>query len=144
MFLSFILKTKTSEIQYLFKGANVFGPVPLSHKQMQLSEAMVSYGTQFAKTGNPNSSAEPAWAPYSASGDEFQSLIRLPSSGVAWRACLGSFRGKFSLKNLALREDHPPSVLRWGQEVKIPACRGKRDKDEAPSELDLWKGGADT
>jgi para-nitrobenzyl esterase len=67
----------TSELQYLFKGANFFGlPVAaLSHKQVQLSDAMVSYWTQFAKTGNPNSSAEPVWSPYSASTDQFQSFI---------------------------------------------------------------------
>ena len=67
----------TSELQYLFKGANFFGlPVAaLSHKQVLLSDAMVSYWTQFAKTGNPNSSAEPVWSPYSASTDQFQSFI---------------------------------------------------------------------
>jgi len=67
----------TSELQYLFKGANFFGlPVAtLSHKQVQLSDAMVSYWTQFAKTGDPNSSGEPLWSPYSASTDQFQSLI---------------------------------------------------------------------
>ena len=67
----------TSELQYLFKGANFFGlPVgALSHKQVQLSNAMVSYWTQFAKTGNPNSSAEPVWSPYSTSTDQFQSFI---------------------------------------------------------------------
>jgi para-nitrobenzyl esterase len=66
----------TAELQYLFKGIDVFGlPVSLSHKQVQLSDAMVSYWTQFAKTGNPNSSAEPAWSPYNASTDQFQSFI---------------------------------------------------------------------
>jgi carboxylesterase type B len=44
-------------------------------QQMQLSDAMVSYWTQFAKNGDPNSSGEPLWSPYSASNDEFQSLI---------------------------------------------------------------------
>ena len=66
----------TAELQYLFKGVNVFGlPVALSPKQMRLSNAMISYWTQFAKTGDPNSSGEPVWSPYSASSDEFQSLI---------------------------------------------------------------------
>jgi hypothetical protein len=37
---------------------------------------MISYWTQFAKTGNPNASDddEPLWLPYSASTDEFGSL----------------------------------------------------------------------
>jgi len=67
----------TSELQYIFKGVNFFGipPAPLSSKQMRLSNAMISYWTQFAKTGDPNSAGEPVWSPYSASTDEFQSLI---------------------------------------------------------------------
>ncbi len=66
----------SAELPYLFKGADVFGlPVSLSPKQKQLSNAMVNYWTQFAKTGDPNSSDEPVWSPYSASSDQFQSLI---------------------------------------------------------------------
>ncbi len=66
----------TSELPYLFKGYDVFGlPVALSPKQMRLSNAMISYWTQFAKTGDPNSSGEPVWSPYSASTDQVQSLI---------------------------------------------------------------------
>ena len=66
----------TAELQYLFKGVNVFGlPVALSPKQVRLSDAMISYWTQFAKTGDPNSSSEPVWSPYNALTDEFQSLI---------------------------------------------------------------------
>ncbi len=70
-----------SEVQYLFKGADLFGKVSLSQKQQELSSAMVTYWTQFAKTGNPNSSGEPAWAQYSAAADEFQSFI--PPTPVA-------------------------------------------------------------
>jgi len=67
----------TSELQYLFKGVNFFGipAAPLSSKQMRLSNAMIRYWTQFAKTGNPNSSGEPVWSPYSALTDEFQSFV---------------------------------------------------------------------
>jgi para-nitrobenzyl esterase len=64
-----------AEVQYLFLGANPFGPMPLLQPQQQLSRAMVSYWTQFAKTGNPNSAGEPTWAPYSSSVDQFQSFI---------------------------------------------------------------------
>jgi len=66
----------TAELQYLFKNGDFFGlPLaPLSPKQRKLSAAMISYWTQFAKTGNPNSPREPVWSPYSASADEFQSL----------------------------------------------------------------------
>jgi len=67
----------SSELQYLFTPASFFGlPVaPLSTDQMQLSNAMTSYWTQFAKTGNPNSMGEPLWSPYNVATDEFQSLI---------------------------------------------------------------------
>jgi para-nitrobenzyl esterase len=66
----------SSELQYLFPGIDVFGlPVTLSSQQMQLSDAMVRYWTQFAKKGDPNFSGAPLWSPYSASTDEFQSLI---------------------------------------------------------------------
>jgi len=66
----------TAELQYLFANDSFFGlPIgPLSRKQKKLSDAMVSYWTQFARTGNPNSSYEPGWSPYNASTDEFQSL----------------------------------------------------------------------
>ena len=36
---------------------------------------MISYWTQFAKAGDPNSSGETAWSPYSVSSDQFQSFI---------------------------------------------------------------------
>ena len=67
----------TAELQYLFKNADFFGlPLgQLSHKQLKLSDAMISYWTQFAKTGNPNSVDEPFWSPYNVLTDQFQSLI---------------------------------------------------------------------
>jgi para-nitrobenzyl esterase len=67
----------TSELQYLFRSANFFGlpTAPLSAAQQQLSDTMIHYWTRFAKTGDPNSPGEPAWSPYSAAADNFQSLI---------------------------------------------------------------------
>jgi para-nitrobenzyl esterase len=66
----------TAELQYLFNG-DFFGlPVaPLSPAQERLSDAMISYWTQFAKTGDSNSFGEPRWSPYSSTTDEFQSLV---------------------------------------------------------------------
>jgi para-nitrobenzyl esterase len=62
-----------SELPYLFvlDGA----PAVFTLEQEQLSAAMTTYWTQFAKNLNPNSSSLPAWAPYSSSTDVFQSLI---------------------------------------------------------------------
>jgi para-nitrobenzyl esterase len=66
----------SAEVPYLFKTGNVFAlPEVLSPEQRRLSHAMVKYWTQFAKTGDPNSPSEPLWSPYSASTDQFQSLI---------------------------------------------------------------------
>ena len=39
-----------------------------------LSEIMLSYWTNFAKTGNPNSDGLPKWAPYTGSGDKVMEL----------------------------------------------------------------------
>ncbi len=62
-----------AEIQYLF---NIFGlPAPFTSDQQQLSDTMIGYWTQFAKTGNPNATGAPAWSPYSALTDQFQSLV---------------------------------------------------------------------
>jgi para-nitrobenzyl esterase len=62
-----------SEIQYLF---NIFGtPAPFTADQQQLSDTMIGYWTQFAKTGDPNAPGAPVWSPYSAMTDEFQSLV---------------------------------------------------------------------
>jgi para-nitrobenzyl esterase len=63
----------SSEIQYLF---DIFGvPAPFSSDQQQLSDAMIGYWTQFAKTGDPNSPSAPTWSPYGAATDQFQSFV---------------------------------------------------------------------
>jgi para-nitrobenzyl esterase len=62
-----------AEIQYLFVVGGT--PPPFTPAQQQLSAAMVTYWTQFAKNLNPNSPSEPVWSPYSIATDQFQSLI---------------------------------------------------------------------
>ncbi len=62
-----------AELQYLFIITG--DSFTFTADQQLLSDAMISYWTQFAKTGNPNSADEPAWPPYSTSTDEFQSLV---------------------------------------------------------------------
>ena len=62
-----------AEIQYLMLiTGDIF---PFTADQQTLSDSMISYWTQFAKTLNPNSARQPMWSPYSASADEFQSLV---------------------------------------------------------------------
>jgi para-nitrobenzyl esterase len=67
-----------AEIQYLFKGYDIFGLpaslTTLSNPQKQLSNDMVAYWTQFAKTGNPNISPKPVWPAYNPSTDLFLQL----------------------------------------------------------------------
>jgi para-nitrobenzyl esterase len=65
-----------AEIQYLF---DVTAPFPggLDPDQQALSDTMVGYWTQFARTGKP----DPSWLQYDAGTDERQSLVP-PTPGV--------------------------------------------------------------
>jgi para-nitrobenzyl esterase len=60
------------ELAYLFNSSH---PTPFTPAQQQLSDAMISYWTEFAKTGNPNSENAPPWPLYNSVTDQFQSLI---------------------------------------------------------------------
>jgi para-nitrobenzyl esterase len=63
-----------AEIQYVF---DLRTPVPgpgLSAAQRRLSQTMVSYWTQFARTGSPSSEDTPNWPRYD-SAQRFQSLV---------------------------------------------------------------------
>ena len=57
------------EIHYFFNSGATFTP-----DQQQLSNAMIGYWTQFAKTGNPNLVGTPSWPEYGATA-RFQSLV---------------------------------------------------------------------
>jgi para-nitrobenzyl esterase len=64
--------THASELRYLFKltwGGH------LDVGQEELSNDMIRYWTQFAKSGDPNQSGTPFWPQYDATTDEFQSLV---------------------------------------------------------------------
>jgi para-nitrobenzyl esterase len=61
------------ELTYLFNLQ--FHPAPFTPAQQQLSDTMIRYWTEFAKTGNPNSEKTPFWPSYDRELDEFQSLI---------------------------------------------------------------------
>lgn len=70
-----------SEIQYLFKTFNVKKTVahyvPLDKTQQKLSHQMVTYWTQFAKTGNPSPSSgsgAPFWPAFTQNGGTYLSL----------------------------------------------------------------------
>jgi len=64
--------THATELRYLFtlsQGGQLDG------SQEKLSQDMIRYWTQFAKSGNPNSSGLVFWRQYEAGTDEFQSLM---------------------------------------------------------------------
>jgi para-nitrobenzyl esterase len=64
----------SAEIPYLIDVGAPPVPVSFTADQQALSDAMISYWAQFARTGDPNSAATPHWAPYDVGGGELQSL----------------------------------------------------------------------
>jgi para-nitrobenzyl esterase len=61
-----------AELQYLFDFNERFaGFNPFTPAQQDLSESMISYWTNFAISGDPNSTEQLTWAPYNSGTDEF-------------------------------------------------------------------------
>jgi para-nitrobenzyl esterase len=63
----------SADVQYLFNRNGV--PAPFTPAQAQLSQTMIAYWTQFAKTGNPNALGQPVWDAYDPTNDLRQSLV---------------------------------------------------------------------
>jgi para-nitrobenzyl esterase len=69
-----------AEIQYLFPFANpsIVGlklpQTPLNASQLQLSDKMVGYWTEFAESGNPNGNGSPHWPRFHRDRQVMQSL----------------------------------------------------------------------
>ena len=64
-----------AEQEYLMNVSLFPLPPGFTPNQQRLSQTMMTYWTNFAKTGDPNSAGVPTWAPYSSAADQFQSLI---------------------------------------------------------------------
>jgi len=60
------------DVPHLFAKNTPF--VPLNKEALELSEIMGDYWTQFAKTGNPNTSPRPEWPQLSADSPEYMVL----------------------------------------------------------------------
>jgi len=63
------------EVQYLFDLSDIGIRPNFTPDQEQLSDTMISYWTQFAKTGTPNFEGAPFWPRYRGAGGRFESLI---------------------------------------------------------------------
>jgi para-nitrobenzyl esterase len=64
-----------AEVPYLFDLDERFAETnPFTPEQQDLSNSMISYWTNFATSGDPNSASQPVWAPYNSATDQFQSL----------------------------------------------------------------------
>lgn len=63
-----------SEIQYLFDTPDAPVPATLNAEQSALADAMVTYWTDFARTGDPNAGSVPTWPAYDTAAEQFQSL----------------------------------------------------------------------
>jgi para-nitrobenzyl esterase len=70
-----------AEIQYIFPFANPSGvglnlpQTPLSANQRLLSDKMVGYWTEFAKSGQPNGNGSPHWPQFERGRQVMQSLV---------------------------------------------------------------------
>jgi para-nitrobenzyl esterase len=56
------------DVQYLFDKGTILPNTP----QAALSQAIISYWTEFAKKANPNSASQPHWPPYNAKAEKRQ------------------------------------------------------------------------
>jgi para-nitrobenzyl esterase len=70
-----------SEIQYIYPTANPSGlglnlpQTPLNANQRQLSDRMLGYWTEFAKSGDPNGNGSPHWPEFQRGRQVMQSLV---------------------------------------------------------------------
>lgn len=94
------LAVHVSEVPYVFQNlvpkGTAAAPVLAGASDIALSDAMASYWTNFAKTGNPNSAGLPIWPEYSGAGGQVlglgASVAAEPESGTARFRFLSGFR----------------------------------------------------
>jgi len=68
----------TSEIAYVYGNFNMY-PFPYGDTDHRLSEMMMSYWTNFAKTGDPNGPGLPKWSAYDIADDNVMEFGDQPS-----------------------------------------------------------------
>jgi para-nitrobenzyl esterase len=102
--------THASELPYLFpqlQGHQYdLGTAVLDSDQQQLAASMRALWTQFARTGNPNGTGQPYWAPYVDARGDFLSLV--PSTPVMSRGFAKEHKCGFWAPLLSLSAVLPP------------------------------------
>jgi para-nitrobenzyl esterase len=63
------------ELEFLFNLSDIGIKPVFTPDQEQLSDTMIGYWTQFAKTSTPNFEGAPSWPRYVGTGGQFESLI---------------------------------------------------------------------
>jgi para-nitrobenzyl esterase len=64
-----------AELQYIFPGNQVIqSGAPFNAAQTALSNQMIAFWSNFAKTGNPNASGTATWPAYNATNDTYLTL----------------------------------------------------------------------
>ncbi len=74
----------SSELTFVFDSHPPALKLPLSDRQ--LTDYMLTYWSNFARTGDPNSASVPKWPAYSSSADEWLELDATPVAAVGLRA----------------------------------------------------------
>ena len=76
------------EVAYCFGNLDAWPdkmPMPYDSTDRALSNAMINAWVNFARTGDPNGSDAPAWAPYDASRDSYLEFGDAIRAGAGWR-----------------------------------------------------------
>ena len=95
------LPIHVSEVPYVFQNLGPNGKGALGASDLAVADAMSSYWTNFAKTGNPNGTGLPNWPAYTGAGGQVMGLGNViqaqPEKSTARFQFLNSFRLNGSL-----------------------------------------------
>jgi para-nitrobenzyl esterase len=84
----------TAEIEYVFN--NLVSPWSYADVDRRLADAMSSYWTNFAKTGNPNGSGLPQWMPYDLNDEPYMEFGDAPAMGRHMKKARLDFQERWS------------------------------------------------